>query len=240
MSKLNIAEWHKWYTHQAGWTRATRKYLLEKIQFSKKMNVLDVGCGTGALADEFDVLGWHGIDLDLEALWFAKKMNQNRKLARADALNIPFEDKQFNLVFAHYLLLWISDPIKIILEMKRVTKSGGYVVFWGEPDHAGRLDFPNENVEIGVRQTESLTNQGANVLIGRSLGSLLVSSGLEDVFFGVIGGEWTGEQQVDLLELKVLESDHSKNGSGTKTQGYLFGDGNFIYIPTFFGCGRKV
>lgn len=240
MSELNIADWDEWYKRQASWTRDTRKFLLKKIKFNEVVKTLDVGCGTGALATEFDIKNWHGIDLDFQALGFAKKENQERKLANADALDLPFQDEKFGLVFAHYLLLWISDPIRIIFEMKRVTKSNGYVVFWGEPDHAGRLDFPKENAEIGTWQTRSLIQQGANVQIGRSLGSLLVSAGLSDVSFGVIGGMWSADQRADLLETKILKSDQSILSSETYPTKYLFGEGNFIYIPTFFGCGRKM
>lgn len=237
---MTINEWHNWYVHQAGWTERTRNYLISQMNLTAGMKILDVGCGTGALRKEFDQYNWFGIDIDFEALKFDKKNNESQNLAGANGLSLPFPNKNFDLVYAHFLLLWIKKPEQLIQEMARVTKNGGYVTFFGEPDHNGRIDYPRHNELIGRDQTNSLLTQGADITAGRRLGELLVTAKLNDVRFGVIGGEWFADQKTDILENSVLKSDLSFLSKNKNIDGYLRNNGAFIYIPTFYASGKRI
>ena len=50
---LTTLEWHRRFLQQAQWTGDLRKYLDREIDRAPVKSLLDVGCGTGALLDEF-------------------------------------------------------------------------------------------------------------------------------------------------------------------------------------------
>lgn len=102
-------------------------------QMRKKINVLEIGCGTGAnlwfLAKEgFNV---YGIDGSFVALQKAntnfKEENFNFTLKRGDILRLPYKEKKFDAVIDVECLYANSmKHSKIILdEIKRVLKPGG-------------------------------------------------------------------------------------------------------------------
>lgn len=227
------------YFQQAQWTKDIRSYLMPFLGIREGSDVLDVGCGTGAMAGEFGQAGWHGIDIDLSVLRFGKQKQGLSKLINADGFDLPFEDDRFDLVLAHYLLLWIDHPLDLIREMKRVSKPNGAITFFAEPDHAGRIGFPHENELIGGLQTDALVEKGIDPMIGRKLGSLLVEAGVRDVHFGLIGGEWSDAAKRDVLEEKILMEDLGSTGQIAQDQEIKRNGGGFIYVPTFYAFGYK-
>ena len=85
----------------------------------KGMKILDVGCGEGVLVEEYLAKGYsiQGIDLNYES----------EIVRRGDILNMPFEDKSFDVVllldvFEH---LAFSDQPKALKEIQRVLGGGG-------------------------------------------------------------------------------------------------------------------
>jgi demethylmenaquinone methyltransferase/2-methoxy-6-polyprenyl-1,4-benzoquinol methylase len=53
---------------------------------------------------------------------------ENIDFVAADALNLPFEDAEFDACFISFGLRNLDDLKKGLMEMKRVTKKGGFVV----------------------------------------------------------------------------------------------------------------
>jgi len=239
MKDLTLVEAHERYLEQAGWTLEVRTKILSKIKIMPTSRILDIGCGTGALAGEFPQANWYGLDIDHHAIYFAKSIEDNLKLVQADGANIPFPDRAFDLVYAHYFLLWQADPVGMIREMIRVTKPGGMIAFFAEPDHDGRIDSPVRNEKIGKLQTRSLREQGANTQAGRKLGQHLFEAGILDARFGVLGGEWTTENSVSDLERDILWSDLEQLEKGAPESMLVDGRGAFIFIPTFYGYGTR-
>jgi demethylmenaquinone methyltransferase/2-methoxy-6-polyprenyl-1,4-benzoquinol methylase len=97
--------------------------------------VLDLGCGTGFLFPHIHKTNLLlGIDTSSKLLQEAKnrtKTLSNTLLIRADADNLPFPNHIFDRVFAITLLQNMPDPMKTILEMKRVSKSEAVFVLTG-------------------------------------------------------------------------------------------------------------
>jgi SAM-dependent methyltransferase len=60
--------------------------------------------------------------------------------SQADRHTLPFQPV-FDVTFCHFLLLWVSNPEKVVAEMGRVTRPGGSVRL-AEPDYGGRIDYP--------------------------------------------------------------------------------------------------
>jgi ubiquinone/menaquinone biosynthesis C-methylase UbiE len=99
--------------------------------------VIDICCGTGALALEYGRRGINavGIDIDPNMLKTAAK-NKNRDKAEnitfqlADAAHLPFPDRYFDYASISLGLHDKEETVRcqIIAEMKRVVKQGGAVV----------------------------------------------------------------------------------------------------------------
>lgn len=100
---------------------------------SKSFKVLDVGCGGGLLSNELAKFGHDvtGIDISQESLRVAQTFDVTKsvKYLMADAFNLPFEDKTFDVVTAMDFLEHVDRPFEVIQEFSRVLKPGGIFFF---------------------------------------------------------------------------------------------------------------
>ena len=246
--ELTLADWHARFQQQAGWTAEIRRHLFEQAGLKPGSRVLEVGSGTGAvmgaMTKEFG-FNLTGVDLDRPSLCFAQSENPKFQLAQADGHRLPFADNQFNAVYCHYLLLWVTDPIQVLAEMCRVTRPGGAVIALAEPDYTGRIDTPPPLAELGRLQTESLKQQGADVEIGSKLNNLFKLAGLVNIYTDSLEAE--GDQEHTLpnsLEWEVLRAD--LNGMVSETdllqfehyeqEAWANGE-RVMVIPTFYAIG---
>ncbi|MCJ7693914.1 MAG: class I SAM-dependent methyltransferase, partial [Anaerolineaceae bacterium] len=150
----HLTDWHRRFKQQATWTANLRQYLLNIANLEPGSKILDVGCGTGALFSDFDPVNSTlvGLDIDKSSLLFAKELAQKPGLICGDGYRLPIRSGSFDLVFCHYLLLWCKDPLAILKEMHRVTKKGGMVMCFAEPDYTSRIDHPEEFRRLGRLQ----------------------------------------------------------------------------------------
>src|SRR5215208_2983722 len=156
-------DWHRRYVQQALWTRDLRNYLFAKAGLSDESRVLEVGCGTGAILLELpDHFLLYGLDIDLAALGQCQIHAPAVSLVRGNALQLPYSNKTFDIIYCHFLLLWVGDPLQALLEMKRIAKAGAHIMAFAEPDYTARLDEPPELAPLGHWQSESLKRQGAD------------------------------------------------------------------------------
>jgi pseudaminic acid biosynthesis-associated methylase len=92
-------------------------------------NVLEVGCNRGEqlnllwCANE-NIKDFYGIDINEYALYEARKNNLYLNFIKGSALDIPFKDNQFDLVFTSGVLIHISpESLKQVMsEIYRVSK----------------------------------------------------------------------------------------------------------------------
>ena len=95
--------------------------------------VLDVGCGTGALtfaiAEKDSVSKITGIDPSEGFLAYARSKATERRIhfEIGDAQNLSFADASFDQCLALLVMRFIPDPTKAVREMRRVTRTGGVV-----------------------------------------------------------------------------------------------------------------
>lgn len=112
------------------WSTSTRQFippLLEAVEVSGNMSVLDVGCGPGyvsAAAAERGALPT-GLDFSREMIAIAQNMFPQIPFQEGDAQNLPFADASFDRVLANFALLHVSDPERACAEACRVLKRGG-------------------------------------------------------------------------------------------------------------------
>jgi len=101
------------------------KYAIAKIGSGKK--VLDLGCGTGY--GSFLIYQNHnevvGIDISQKAINYAKKKYKGPTYLICSAENLPFNNEVFDAVIAFEIIEHVSDPQKVINEIKRVLKNDG-------------------------------------------------------------------------------------------------------------------
>jgi ubiquinone/menaquinone biosynthesis C-methylase UbiE len=118
---------HKWRTAEN-----SAAYLLPHLVPGAR--VLDVGCGPGTItADLADLVPrGHvtGIDASAEIIEQARAAGGDRpnlSFAAGDAYALDYPDASFDVVHAHQVLQHLSDPVRALREMRRVTRPGGLV-----------------------------------------------------------------------------------------------------------------
>jgi ubiquinone/menaquinone biosynthesis C-methylase UbiE len=119
--------------------------MARECEIGEDKRVLDIGSGKGAtachLAQKYlcEVVG---VDSSERMVRYAEEMAKKRDLCGrlsfigADAHNLPFEDKSFDIVLAECTTV-LLDKEKVLSESLRVAKSGGYVgdleMIWQKP-----------------------------------------------------------------------------------------------------------
>jgi ubiquinone/menaquinone biosynthesis C-methylase UbiE len=108
-----------------------------KIFFSPEeiqgRSVLDAGCGTGIFSAIFARHGAGkvtGIDISEGSLETARSLKEkfglgNAEFQRQDMLNLPFNDAEFDIVWAWGTVHHTTDPFGAIDQLIRVLKPGG-------------------------------------------------------------------------------------------------------------------
>ncbi len=176
-------DWSKKLKQQAEDSREYRHKLYAKVDLKNKQQILDIGCGTGAITLDI-ALSTNGqvvgIDIDEVKLQEARRNLAdvpNVKIMDGNALSMPFENETFDLVVFNIVLTYIRGQQRAIKEMARVTKKGGFVLATLEPDYAARIDYP-EN-PIGRMILQQMEELGADLCTGRKLKYLFSNAGLE-------------------------------------------------------------
>lgn len=240
--------WHTRYAQQANWTRDLRSYIFEKIDLREKQSLLEVGCGTGAILSELPRLPVvYGLDINPASLAECRVNAPDALLIQGNALYLPFPDNSFDVVYSHFLLLWVGDPLRALQEMKRVTRRGGHVIAFAEPDYMSRVDEPEELSPLGMWQTESLVKQGADPSFGARLAELFFKAGIQTIETGTIQNQ-SGEPSPEEWEIEwaVIESDVAGRVSDADLQNMKRLDKQarergtrVLHVPTHFAWGIK-
>ena len=248
---MSISFWHKRFTQQAGWTESARTFIFQNINQCPGLSVLEIGSGTGAVLNQFandNNPVKYGIDLNRDYLKFNAGITKNNRLIQADGLDLPFNNNSFDITYCHYLLLWIENPLLILDEMKRTTKSGGWICLFAEPDYLARIDNPQALRKIGEYQNKSLQLQGVRLDTGRNIKNWLIDLELKNIHWGVLGAHEPVKNHNDTedKEWMTLESDlklQFEPAEVNRLKGeYLEANEKnrgLIFVPTFYAYGQK-
>jgi len=124
--------------------RRTVLRLLDRLRLGPFAELLDAGCGTGALLVELNRRGHaHGADVSREALRLTSARGAKR-LVCSDIARLAFQDESFHAVLSADVLEHVEEDQQALAELRRVTKVGGHIVvtvpaldlLWGPHDEA--------------------------------------------------------------------------------------------------------
>ncbi len=118
---------------------------------TSQLSILDVSCSTGIICQHYcdHFLNVTGIDIDTNAVNFAKKSNKrnNIQFLVQDALNTSFPDKHFDVVVCNQMYEHVPDAQQLLNEIERILVPGG-ICYFGATNrlkvietHYGNLPF---------------------------------------------------------------------------------------------------
>jgi SAM-dependent methyltransferase len=169
------------------WSRAAAPLFLEWLSVRRGARWLDVGCGTGILAETLLQLSAPtSIDaIDPSAAQVAAALQgpagRRARFQVAEAQQLPFDDASFDVVASALVINFIQDRPGAMAQMRRVTAPGGLVAayVW---DFAEDLS-PSGPLRRGMRQQGLDVPETAGTDASRlpSLHALFDDAGLQGV-----------------------------------------------------------
>jgi len=161
--------------------------VIEAANIQSGHRVIDVACGTGALAiavsDHIGLEGTTvGIDINEGMLNIARSKLSSVEWLNAPAESLPFEDGNFDCAVSQFGLMYFDNQELAIREMMRVLHPGGTlaVVVWDKLENNPGFAAENklwQQVFAEESGDESPNNLGDKIV----LESLFESSGVTDV-----------------------------------------------------------
>ncbi|MBQ4157370.1 MAG: class I SAM-dependent methyltransferase [Clostridia bacterium] len=125
-----------------------------QIDREKKIRILEIGCGPGALAGA--LRRWYpnaeitGMDLDTAFIRFARENEEGVTFMEGDATNLPFENGTFDVTISNTVSEHIP-PEAFFGEQKRVLKKGGVCLvlsarrgYRQKSQFEGKTEFEND------------------------------------------------------------------------------------------------
>jgi SAM-dependent methyltransferase len=165
--------------------------LLRRYALPAEPRILDAGCGTGEaasrLAELFTkarVLGVDIIDAHLElARSRYAKLAPRLSFEHQSVFELDAADGSFDLTVCRHVIQSIPHPNRVLAELKRVTRLGGYLHVIAE-DY-GMLHFqrgalePRDFWHVAPTSFEAAT--GTDLFIGRNVFGIFAALNLEDI-----------------------------------------------------------
>jgi ArsR family transcriptional regulator len=161
--------------------------LLDALGDAPVGQVLDIGTGTGRMAELFAPAADHVVALDknLEMLRIARAKLQNLpanriELVQGEFTDLPFDAARFDTVILHQVLHFAQQPERALAEAARVTKPAGHIAIVDFAAHSkeelrevhahARLGFSDRQMaqlmkDVGFAPKQTLTLEGEELVV---------------------------------------------------------------------------
>jgi len=168
------------------WSRVLAEKFLDFVGIRDGDRVLDVGCGTGALACSLAVRTRRseivGIDPVAQFVVYARAhaAEPRVKFDVGDALTLPYPPASFDACLSLLVLMFIREAGRALAEMRRVTRPGGSVAVcvWDKVGMEMNSIFSRTVVELDPAAAQRRDAQGYSEGM---LASMWVEHGFSDV-----------------------------------------------------------
>jgi ubiquinone/menaquinone biosynthesis C-methylase UbiE len=165
--------------------------IIRRYALPAELRILDAGCGTGEVASRlarlFERAYVLGIDIIEDHLALARSryaaMAPRLKFERQSVFALEAPDRTFDLTVCRHVLHSIPEPGRVIAELARVTRPGGYLHLI--PEDYGMLHFqrgpldPRDFWHVVPTAFSSATN--TDLFIGRNTFSILSAMNLQEI-----------------------------------------------------------
>jgi ubiquinone/menaquinone biosynthesis C-methylase UbiE len=150
--------------------------------------VLDVGCGTGSLA--FTIANTTraskivGIDISEPFIEYNRSTNADPRVTFevADALQLSYPEASFDKSMFLLAIQFVSDPPRVVAEMRRVTRPGGIVALCSWDSTGGmEMDTIFKNAAKALDPSAEFPSDSAPPRKEGIIRALLIESGLGEV-----------------------------------------------------------
>jgi ubiquinone/menaquinone biosynthesis C-methylase UbiE len=246
----NRVDWgpsiHDQFRRQAKWTEDFRNQIYKQVKLVNAKRILDVGCGTGVIAEELKKKSnakVTAIDIDENMIQLGKVNVSDVQFLVEDAEKMPFKNNYFDVVVSQYLFLWLSNPEQVLEEMVRVCKKGGYVIALAEPDYGGWIEYPE--LGLGKKHIHYLERENADPIMGRKILHMFEKAGLH-TYQVTIAQSWDQENLRNNIEeewRRVLESglinEEEFSDILNKESELIEKNQRMIFMPVFCAIGKK-
>jgi ubiquinone/menaquinone biosynthesis C-methylase UbiE len=165
--------------------------LIRRYQIPEKAQILDAGCGTGEgssrLAELFPQASVLGVDildghLDLARSRYAA-LAPRLQFEHRSIFELGLPDQRFDLTVCRHVIHSVPHADKVIAELARVTRPGGYLHLI--PEDYGMLHFQKGKLNPAdlwhVVPTNFGEKTGTDLFIGRNAYSILARLNLENI-----------------------------------------------------------
>ncbi len=169
--------------------------------------IVDIGCGPGDFTRQLARLSNQkatilGIDSNEKSIRAAITDTKKARLSRCvsykvgDVYKIPLEDGYADLTCCRTLLMHLTEPLKAVKEMARVTRTGGSVVVLEGGKMRAFYDPDDEEYSmLAERAYEAWVNgirklEGKEFKIGEKLPGILQKAGLSEIKAEVQADAW--------------------------------------------------
>ncbi len=226
--------------HSEEWITDARDYwwnidyldlILKRLNLKNITSIADIGCGKGYMAFKLIPLLeqlkiCHGVDIEethiKDALARSKDFpNISFNFYSGNAEELKIIESSVDLTVCQTLLLHVKDPLKVICEMKRITKQGGTVMaietnnainglvansFVGDTntEHIDDIDKTLEKLKYDLTIQKGIYNLNEGYLsIGDYLPKLFLEAGLKDITVSIVDKACSLIPPYDTLEKKT-------------------------------------
>ena len=179
--------------------RRTNSWYVRFLGVAPGMRVLEVGSGLGILAaavaaaaEGVQVVGVERSPAQITAAVADPRV----RYVQGDAHALDFPDGSFDLVYARYVLEHVTQPERVLAEMRRVVKGGGRVAVCENDVTLFRIDPPCPAADqVWAAFARYQATLGGDATIGRRLFRLLGQAGLSRIELSVQPEvHWHGSQ----------------------------------------------